>query len=339
MNVKHIAARPSPSSARPPSPSPAARRRAPRSPRPTAPRPKAAAARTRTAAAAPTRRPARPRPTRPRRLPRLLPRRRPPSKRFLSRRHCLPGSATAGTYQARAARLLPRPPPCVMSVTSDLSLRSAASPTGVGLGLRRASIARSTPAPPTAASPFFQISPRTTCAAGARPPGPPRPHPRALPGPHPTACPCRSAASSPSTPTTSPSSANSSPRFGEHWHSDHICFCGTDGSSCTTSCPCPSPPRPPAASPPACARPPTASSGRWRSRTSSRPPPVGVPSVDEPAFIAELLARRLRPRARRQQRLRQRPEPRLRRPRVAGPHPARAGRAAAHRRPRVLGRR
>jgi len=175
-------------------------------------------------------------------------------------------------------------------MSSDLSLRSAATPTGVGLGLRGSFLAEVDAGEADGRVPFFEISPENHMRRGG--PGPARlarvrerfpvlTHglSMSLGGLEPFAtdyfADLRQFLAS----------------FGDHWHSDHLCFCGTDGKQLHDLLPVPFT---------------GASARRIAARIREavdrleRPMavenisyylPLGVPGVDEPEFIAELLER------------------------------------------------
>ncbi len=177
-----------------------------------------------------------------------------------------------------------------MSVPSDLSLRSAPAPTGVGLGLRGSFMAEVDAGAADGRVPFFEISPENHMhRGGARPARLARIRER---------FPVLTHGLSMSIGGLEPLDADYFATlreflapFGDHWHSDHLCFCGVDGKQLHDLLPVPF----------------TAASARRlaaRVREAAdrlaRPMavenisyylPLGVPSVDEPEFIAELLER------------------------------------------------
>lgn len=177
-----------------------------------------------------------------------------------------------------------------MSVTSDLSLRSAASPTGVGLGLRGSFIAEVDAGAADGRVPFFEISPENHMRrGGARPARLARIRERFPVLTHGLSM--SLGGLEPLDPDYFAELRQFLAPIGEHWHSDHICFCGTDGKQLHDLLPVPFT---------------SASARRIAARVREaadrleRPMavenisyylPLGVPSVDEPAFIAELLER------------------------------------------------
>lgn len=177
-----------------------------------------------------------------------------------------------------------------MSVPSDLSLRSAPAPTGVGLGLRGSFMAEVDAGAADGRVPFFEISPENHMhRGGARPARLARIRER---------FPVLTHGLSMSIGGLEPLDADYFATlreflapFGDHWHSDHLCFCGVDGKQLHDLLPVPFT---------------GASARRLAARVREaadrleRPMavenisyylPLGVPSVDEPEFIAELLER------------------------------------------------
>ena len=115
-----------------------------------------------------------------------------------------------------------------MSVTSDLSLRSAASPTGVGLGLRGSFIAEVDAGVADGRVPFFEISPENHMRrGGARPARLARIRERFPVLTHGLSM--SLGGLEPLDPDYFAELRQFLAPIGEHWHSDHICFCGTDG--------------------------------------------------------------------------------------------------------------
>jgi uncharacterized protein (UPF0276 family) len=181
-------------------------------------------------------------------------------------------------------------------MSTDLSLRSVAAPTGVGLGLRGSFLAEVDAGAADGRVPFFEISPENHMRRGG--PGPARlarvrerfpvlTHGLSM----------SLGGLEPFDPEYFADLRQFLAAFGNHghgsdpWHSDHLCFCGTDGKQLHDLLPVPF----------------TGTSARRiaaRVREAAdrlgRPMavenisyylPLGVPSVDEPEFIAELLER------------------------------------------------
>ncbi len=177
-----------------------------------------------------------------------------------------------------------------MSVTSDLSLRCAASPTGVGLGLRGSFMAEVDAGAADGRVPFFEISPENHMRrGGARPARLARIRERFPVLTHGLSM--SLGGLEPLDPDYFAELRQFLAPIGDHWHSDHICFCGTDGKQLHDLLPVPFT---------------SASARRIAARVREaadrleRPMavenisyylPLGVPSVDEPAFITELLER------------------------------------------------
>ncbi len=177
-----------------------------------------------------------------------------------------------------------------MPVSSDLSLRSVAAPTGVGLGLRGSFIAEVDAGAADGRVPFFEISPENHMRRGGAGPArlarvrerfPVLTHGLSM----------SLGGLEPFDPEYFADLRHFLASFGDHWHSDHLCFCGTDGKQLHDLLPVPF----------------TGASARRiaaRVREAAdrleRPMavenisyylPLGVPSVDEPEFITELLER------------------------------------------------
>lgn len=176
-----------------------------------------------------------------------------------------------------------------MPVPSDLSPRSTA-PTGVGLGLRGSFIAEVDAGAADDRVPFFEISPENHMRRGGAGPArlarvrerfPVLTHGLSM----------SLGGLEPLDPEYFADLRQFLAPFADHWHSDHLCFCGTDGKQLHDLLPVPFT---------------SASARRIAARVREaadrleRPMavenisyylPLGVPSVDEPEFIRELLER------------------------------------------------